>query len=363
MASELWKPGSFTKNFSWREDAVGLVGLYDNIRLGFAGELRNVSRQTYRQRVRDAGRPDYIPINFFLFNRPGRREGQDEILVDELVFQALTSEHTPLFDNLAIFAFNFSYVGAWTGQREGQRRPALWALNYVRDRVAGAFEWDTSRVNADDIERYMLGDSRYQAQGARKLSTNLNYLYRKGGLGRLTEERINRAYVDAVFLALDRLTEDRRLSGWRTAPNEMGRLLAESEFAGITGGQTLEKRTALSHLLRLYNICGGIERFDEGRVRARIEALREDPSVGVPNDDRPRGAVHASNPRILKSIPWLCSPLAAAAGFHILSPEDMAEFDERAFIRDHTRAALTSLRRDEVVPTLTARELRRLTRD
>ena len=77
-----WKPGSFTKNFSWGRE-TGLAQLYDSIRIGFAGELKDVPRDTYRERVRRRRQPEYIPVNFFLFNRRGE---PDTIVVDELVF-------------------------------------------------------------------------------------------------------------------------------------------------------------------------------------------------------------------------------------------------------------------------------------
>lgn len=360
MASEGWKPGSFTKNFSWGEDTVGLSQLYENIRLGFAGELRDVPRDVYRQRVRDAGRPDYIPINFFLFNRQGR---PDRIIVDELVFQALTAEHSPRFDQLALFAFNFSYVGIWSGQRQGQRRPALWALNYVRDRVASEFGWNAKRVSADDIERYVMADPRYQAETARKLSTNLHYLYRKGNLAGIADQRIGRGWVDSVFLALDRLVEDRLLSGQGTSTGQYASVLSASEFADLGGPPNLEKKLATGHLMRLYAACGGRDRFDDEQVQRRIAVMREGAQPQIPNDQRPRGALHASNPRLLKSIPWLCSPLAAAAGFRVLDPEQLAQFDDKSFIRADTRAALATLRDEGIEPTMTAEELTRLTRD
>lgn len=352
MASEAWKPGSFTKNFSWGEETKGLSQLYENIRLGFADRLEDVPRETYRKRVRKAGRPDYIPINFFLFNRPGRKT--DYLVVDELVFQALTSEHSPRFDMLALFAFNFSYVGKWAGQRGGQRRPALWALHYVKERVAGTFDWDAEQVSADDIEDFVLSDERYEAKGARKLSTNLNYLYRKGRLSGIAEERVARWWVDAVFLALDRLIEDRSLDGYDTRESQFSSLLASSDFPDISGPRSAEKDLAARHLCRLYAACGGRDRFFEDEVRKLIAALRRNSETQVPNDARPRGAVHPTNPRILKSIPWICAPLAMAAGYQVLDPEQLADFDPKAFIRDHTRAALAALREEGVTPDIRA---------
>lgn len=99
MAAEIWRPGSFTKNFSWGNNQ-GLRALYENIRIGFDNTLQAVPREEYRRRVASAGRPDFIPVNFFLFNKV--KDGTDYLIVDELVFQALNSKHSRRFDKLLI---------------------------------------------------------------------------------------------------------------------------------------------------------------------------------------------------------------------------------------------------------------------
>lgn len=164
-----WRPGSFTKNFSWGAESDGLKQLYEIIRLGFEGKIEDVSRSVFRRRVKNADRPDYIPINFFLFNRI--KDGVDFLVADELVYQALTSEHSSRFDKLALFAFNLSYVGAWKDAEPYQRRPALWAYHYVRDRIARQLRWDLNLVSADDVEGFVSRDKRYAAKTARKLAT------------------------------------------------------------------------------------------------------------------------------------------------------------------------------------------------
>jgi hypothetical protein len=173
VTAEDWRPGSFTKNFSWGPKAGGLVQLHESIRIGFDDEMRDVPREQFRRRVERANRPDYIPINFLLFNKISN--GVDVLLADDLVFQALNNEHSPRFDKLALFAFNFSFAGKWIGSGSYQRRPALWAHHYITDRVASEFRWNTALVNADDIEKFVGGDARYRARTARKLATNLNY--------------------------------------------------------------------------------------------------------------------------------------------------------------------------------------------
>jgi hypothetical protein len=358
-----WRPGSFTKNFSWGPRARGLVELYQILRLGFAGAIEDTPREIFRQRVTAGGRPDYIPINFFLFNKSVR--GVDYVVADELVFQALTAKHSHRFDKLALFAFNLSYAGKWARARNEQRRPALWANHYVRDRVAHDFDWDTSKINADDIENFVGTDQRYKAQGARKLATNLNYLYQVGRLKELNTGRAERWWVDALFLALDRLIEDRRIEGGQPGEGQFSALLAQAGFADLSGRRSLEKDLATRHLVRLYIECGSRERFSEEHVRERTELRVGDLEsyVGNANDDRPYGAVHPTNPSILKSIPRACAMLATYAGFDIVDADELASFDPEEFIRRHTQTALARLREQHVTPTMSAEDLMKLTRD
>jgi len=356
-----WRPGSFTKNFSWGEKANGLLQLHESIRLGFAEDVRDVPRDQFRRRVLDSGRPDYIPINFFLFNKSVN--GEDYLVADELVFQAVTSEHSPRFDKLALFAFNFSFVGKWSGATSYQRRPALWAYHYIKDRVAAQLHWNTGAVSADDIEGFVARDPRYTARTARKLSTNLNYLYLIGRLSEFAEQRVERWWVDALFLALDRLIEDRRLDGLETPEAQYGALLSDSGFQTISGRRSLEKDLATRHLLTLYIECGGRDRFSDDHVRERTALKLPDLEWFVANDFRPKGAVHPTNPGILKSIPRACAMLARYAGFDVIDAEELAAFDPEEYIHRQTKRALERLRDQNVTPTMSAEELMKITRD
>lgn len=96
--------------------------------------------------------------------------------------------------------------------------------------------------------------------------------------------------VVSLFLALDRLVEDRRLRGKGTPPGRLAAVPAASEFGDLSGPGNMEKRLAAGHLTRLYAACGGRERFDDARGRRRIAAMREEAEPRVPNDRRPRGA-------------------------------------------------------------------------
>ena len=356
-----WKPGSFTKNFSWGPPANGLLELYESIRIGFDNQMEDVPRDLFRQRVSRSGHSEYIPINFFLFNKS--KNGMDYLVADELAFQALTAPHTDSFDKLALFALNFSYVGKWTGADAAQRRPALWANSYVAEKVASDYGWKTDRISANDIESYVAGSPRYKAKSARKLSTNLNYIYEIGHLSAFSAKRVERWWVDALFLALDRLIEDRELDGEHVPSGRYGPLLERSSFAQIAGARSLEKDLATKHLVTLYTACGGRERFSDEHVRERTELTIPDVQWFAANDNRPQGAVHPSNPRILKTIPRACAMLAKYVGFDVIDADELQAFDLQGFIRAHAQRALTRLKQANVTPTMSVEELMRLTRD
>ncbi|MGO7115553.1 hypothetical protein ACCS79_03475 [Rhizobium johnstonii] len=357
---EIWRPGSFTKNFSWGSPSAGLSELHEILRLGFAGEMADVPRQEFRRRLKASGRPDYIPINFFLFNKSIR--GIDHLCADELVFQALNWDHTPRFDKLALFAFNLSFAGRWTGARKEQRRPALWANAYIRERLASQLGWNTRSVNANDIERFVEGDVRYRAETTRKLATNLNHLFLGGRLKELESVRIERWWVDCLFLALDRIIEDRLLDKKNTFSSEYASLLEQAGFVELTGKPTLEKQLAIKHLVALYDACGGRARFSDEATKARTETLVPDVQFFVANDHRPRGAIHRTNPRILKSIPAACAMLAKYAGFDDLSPDDLEDFDLEDYVKRRTQAALDRLKQQNIEPSMSAEELMKLMR-
>lgn len=75
------------------------------------------------------------------------------------------------------------------------------------------------------------------------------------------------------------------------------------------------------------------------------------------NSDRPRGAVHITNPRLLKSIPPSCTELARLAGFEVLTPDQLEEFDAAAFVRNRTDWALADLNEKGIRPMISIEEL------
>lgn len=164
-------------------------------------------------------------------------------------------------------------------------------------------------------------------------------------------------------MTLDRLIEDRRIDGIETRESQYRTILDKSGFGDISGQRSLEKDLAITHLIRLYTECGSRDRFSEEYVRERSVLRIADLQWFAANDPRPQGAVHPTNPRILKSIPRACAFLAKYAGFSVINADEMAEFDPIEFIRQHTAAALAQLEQDGVKPTMTAEELMKLTRD
>lgn len=360
-ADYAWKPGSFTKNFSWGKDTVGLVELYTVVREGFADQLEDVPRAVFRERIARSGRPDYIPINFFLFNNT--IDGEDFIIADELVFQALAWEHSPAFDRVALFAFLFSYAGKWKRAGSDQRRPALWANAYITERLAPVLGWNVDRITSDDIQAFVEGDPRYKAETSRKLATNLNYLLHIGRIQDFADQKVSRWWVDCLFLALDRLVEDAQIdSGSSVRRIGHQNLLEQSSFTSLTGGKNLEKDLAVKHLVRLYAALGGRNRLFEDIV---IQKTREELPGAFPvrpNDNRPRGAIHRTNAKILKSIPPLCADLARHAGFDVISPGEMEDMQIEEFVRLRTEAALAILRERGIRPTMSLEELLNITR-
>jgi hypothetical protein len=355
---EIWVPGSFTKNFSWGSKAPGLSELYNAIRRGFDDKLEDVPRELFRERLAKIGRPDLIPINFFLFNYIKDRKSY--LCADELVFQALSWEHTPAFDKLGLFAFLISLVGVWKGASKEQRRPALWAKAYVVERLAPQLSWRAERISADDIQKFVSNDPRYRAETSRKLSTNLNFLFEKGGVSGFSEPTLSRWWNDCIFLALDRLSEDAMIDGVVVGQSQLHSLLYKSGAMAITGGRSSEKDLAIKHLLRLYVQLGGRRRLSEEYVTSKLAEELEEQTP--PNSQEPHGAVHRTNPRILKSIPSTCIELARRAGFDVLTPLELEQFSSVVYSQHKVAAAVAMLQDKGIESTMTADELLKITR-
>lgn len=355
-----WHPGSFTKNYSWGPTGAGLQQLHEAIRVGFDNKVENVTRTEFRERIRPLGRPDYIPINFFLYN--SIISGVDWIIADELVFQAINFGHSKRFDSLALFSFNFSLVGHWKGARAYQSRPALWAHHYISERFGPELQWEAERATADDIQSFVTKNPRYTGEGSRKLSTNLAYLYSQAGLESLKSKRIERWWVDALFLALDRILLDRAAKNIPLIESNYESYLLGSGFFQVAGNRSIEKDLASKHLVRLYQSCGGINRFDDDAVRERSQVLLNHISNYVEKSHDMVGAVHATNLRVLKSLPEVCSALARFAGFDTFDLEDLENMNTSELARTNVKRALEKLKADGIRPDITSEQLMRIMR-
>lgn len=349
--SEDWHPGSFTKNFGWGRDGRGLAELHRAICVGFGSERNDVARSKFRKRLEAKNINFFIPANFFLFNYSN--EAGDWIAFDELVFQAVSFDHSAHFDRLALFAFNISLVGSWQGARRYQHRPALWSNRYIVERLAFEYKWDVSKVNADDIQSFLDGDVRYKAQTSRKLSTNLSFLYQIGGLRSMVADTIERWWMNASFLAADRLCRLRYAR--RLTTSAIREALDEFDFAPLAGGKNIEKSYALGRLLEMYVSVGGPARFERS-----AEAI----SSGKTNDPRPYGLVDKKLPRAPKSLPagvvntmeWL------DASYEILDHDELEAFDVDMFVREASLRALSNIRERGIKPTMSSSDLMSLMR-
>jgi hypothetical protein len=347
-----WHPGSFTKNFGWGNEENGLAALHRAIRVGFEDDRHDVPREVFRRRLEAKGLNFFIPANFFLFNFVDG--SNDWIVYDELVFQAVTFTHSLDFDRLALLAFNLSLAGTWRGAKPWQRRPALWSNRYIAERLGGTHKWDVSKVDADDIEYFFVSDERYHARTTRKLSTNLAYLYRLGGLEQVVASRIERWWMNAAFLAADRFTYLSLVPQPSVA--SLREMFDSFAFLDLTGGQTVEKRYALGRVVQMFVSVGGVDRFS--RSAAALAS-------GKTNDGRPFGVIDKKLPRAPKSLPpGVDSGFGLLdASFGYLDYDELERFDPDAFVREASLRALKRMREMGISPTMTSDELMKLLRN
>lgn len=355
-----WHPGSFTKNFSWGPENRGLKELYDVIRTGFDGNVSDVPRALFRSRVKQTGRPDYVPLNFFLFNTI--KNGVDFVVADELVFQAINFKHSTSFDKLALFAFNLSSVGVWKRAAGYQAHPAEWAKHYIIDRVGIEHNWDTRKVSADDIEKYVLNHPLYAGQTVRKLATNLAYIYRQGRLSDFRTKLVERWWIGALFLTLDRASVELLRAGQVPQEERYQEYAIKSDFPKLSGPRSTEKDLAAIHFTKLYSACGGVSRFSDQATLERQKILLPDVRHFA-NNPEPVGAFHPQNPRARGAIPRACAMLAQyVAGFECIDIEELDDFDVELYISNRTRDALDRLSISKVAPTMSVDELLKITR-
>ena len=358
---EEWRPGSFTKNYSWGPLSDGLQQLHESIKVGFDGNLEAVPRNEFRKRIARLNRPDYIPLNFFLFNEV--RRGVSYVAVDELVFQALNFRHSGQFDKLALFAFSLSRVGRWSGAAPYQERPSLWAYHYVSDRIGRDFEWNASRVSADDIQRFVTDDPRYTGRTVRKLATNLNYLLQAGRVRDFSSRKPERWWLSAIFLTLDRVVAPAQVEFGALGEARLLGQLVSAGFWALSGRRSTAKDISFAYFVALYAACGGRLRFSDEAVSQRESVLVPNHIPNAPPEARAVGVFHPTNPTARNAIPHACRVLARyAAGFEIFEADDLETFDVETYVRERTEAALDELGQRGVRPKLSGDEITNLMR-
>jgi hypothetical protein len=351
-----WYPGSFTKNFSWGK-SPGLGRLRDAIQICFDGASDPVPRREAIQRLERKGFIWHIPLNFFLLNQKIGRE--DFVIFDELAYQATSFDYDVSFDKIALVALHNSYVGTWSGAKPWQSYPASWANNYVRKKVYRGNAWVTSGISANDIEDFIIKSGKYRAKDARKLSTNLNFLYEVARISDFENSQISRWWVDSLFLVLDRSFAE---TGAELTPETANMLTIQSGFMEMSGSRTKNKDLSILPLSTLYWACGGIDRWSRTAVQERQNALL--PDIGwFANSDDPFFAIYKRDPNIIKTLPKVCAMLAKnLADFEELDAEEIINWDPVTYIRRKTREALSIIKERNIKPTMSADELLRITR-
>lgn len=355
-----WRPGSFTKNYAWGQPSEGLFRLHEAIVVGFDGKLEPVSREVFRSRIASLRRPDFIPMNFFLLNQ--EVSGNNFLLVDELVYQAITAHHSSNFDRLALTAFNISYVGSWRGAYRWQSYPSVWAYFFISKHAAQNLPWTERLFTADNIENFITSDARYTGDTSRKLATNLSYMYRVGNITSLAGDTLEQWWTSSVFLALDRATAEARYSQSDLDQNQLLSFLRGQSFLGLTGSSGSNRKLALGALCSLYAACGGMERWSATSVeqRQRIKL----PHLNWFTDSMdPTYALYPDDPNLIKTIPQACAMLAKhLASFEEIEPQDFISFDVGEYVKRKTRDALSHLKALGVKGTMSAEDLLKLTR-
>jgi hypothetical protein len=204
-------PGSFTKNFGWNQQGIGLRGLYRAIRQGFSGSTGAVPRFRFRAAcgVTDPDR-QLIPVNFFLHNRI--LDGRNHVSRDELVRHACSTDYSDRFDLLALFAFHLGRQGHRT-PKAGSAEGAAFATHYVKTRLWQNGGWMSSLLQREPIlEEFQATIQTVGEHTAEKCATNYLYLLEaaslKGQRTACVNTRIDEWVGPALFLAFDRFALD-----------------------------------------------------------------------------------------------------------------------------------------------------------
>jgi hypothetical protein len=268
-------PGSFTKNFAWH--GTGLRKLHAVIRAGFHDTLAPVSRDRFRKDSGLDASLSLIPINFFLHNRA------DRMSVDELVFQAIERPHSIRFDRLALFALHLNRVGSG---RRVVSRPAMWANEFVRERLWQAGVWRSSALPDASLDPFIEDRMDAQLDARVKCRNNYRHLYelcqfwptRLPVINSQAEQWI----ASALFLAWDRHILD---GGAADKPTLIAMIDSDElyKLLGVTRAYALAQAGDLADL---YNSVGRLDRFREAKkVPAPATPPLPKPAPEIPEEE------------------------------------------------------------------------------
>lgn len=254
-----YPPGSFSKNFAWH--GTGLKKLHAVIRDGFQDSLASVGRQSFRDKSRLDASLSLIPVNFFLHNRGGH------ISVDELVFQALQNPHSTRFDRLGLFALHLNRAG--TGDRVVER-PAMWANEFVRERLWSDGTWQSSTLADIPIDSFIKDRMDGEDDVRVKCRNNYRHLFKLCGYWPSSMSLINSGaehwITSALFLAWDRHI----LSGGSDDKAFLLALIDSDELHKLLG---VTPAFAAAHAKRLVDLYISVECID------RFLKLKKEPAV------------------------------------------------------------------------------------
>lgn len=267
-----YRPGSFSKNFAWR--GKGLHKLHAVIRKGFRGNLTPVARQRFRDESGLGASLSLIPVNFFLNNL------NNELSVDELVFQAIQHTHSARFDRLALFAFHLNRVGV-SSQKDA--RPAMWANEFVRERLWLDGVWQSSALSVSSLDDFFKDRIRAQEDVKVKCRSNYRHLYELCEFLPSPLPVINSGadywFRSSMFLAWDRHV----LAGGSDDRTSLLSIVDEDELyklLGLTREYTLARA---SDVVGRYFAVGGVARFTKRKKEATETVLS---SAGSASDEQ-----------------------------------------------------------------------------
>ena len=275
-----YAPGSFSKNFAWH--GTGLRKLHTTIRSGFHDLLAPIGRRRFRSDAGVDGAIVLIPINFFLHNRDGHMS------IDELVFQAIERDHSTRFDRLALFALNLSRVGGGHDPSSGREivaRPAMWANEFIRERLWSQGKWQTSALRDGSLDEFMTDRMVAQDDVRVKCRNNFRHMFELCGYLPSRLSMINSGaeqwIAPAMFLAWDRHI----LEGGAQDKSNLLELIESDELYKLLGVNQDYALAQADPLADLYETVGRLNRFREAaKAPTPEEPAPQRPAVDLPEE-------------------------------------------------------------------------------